>query len=405
MEKLFEKSVMDLSRLVRFSDASMELLERVDKASEELLLPEVEHYIARKFNEQTPLLLQKHNLLGMPVAEEYGGLGADALTYTLAMERLGQLGMGVITFMDVHISLGQLTLQQWGTTDQKSRYLEPATSGKKILAYALTEPEAGSDPASLKTTYELKDGHYVLNGEKYLISNGSIANALIVFARSKSSGISAFIVDSDSEGFSVSMRLEEKLGLFTSDTAMLEFRDCKVPKENMLGREGKGMAVAYSALVNGRYAIAAGCVGVLEDCLNAVTERARQRVQHGKEIGKHQLIQRHIAEIAINLEMARWPTYIAALKKMEHDRKPDDIELRGEVDSYSALAKRIASKLAFEGADRAVQIFGGFGYSILSSVGRHFLDSRVCRIYEGTDEVLDLKIASSILGKEFEAYR
>lgn len=407
MEALFEKSVRDIARVVTLSPENLQLLERVDKACDELMVPELEHYVARKYNQQTPVILQRHGLMGMPISKEYGGLGADPLTYTLAMERLGQIGMGLITFVDVQCSLGELTLESWGNEDQKRSYLEPAARGKKILAYALTEEQAGSDPASITTSYEADNGFYRISGSKYLISNGSIADALIVFAypKNRNSGLSAFIVDSKTEGFSVSMRLEEKIGLFTSDTALLELKDCVIPKENMLGPEGKGLSVAYSALVNGRYAIAAGCIGVLEDCLNAVTERARTRKQHGKEIGRHQLIQSHIAAIAMNLEMAKWPTYIAALKKLEYEKDQQNLSLRQEVDYHSALAKRIASKMAFEGSDHAVQVFGGFGYSILSLPARHFCDTRVCRIYEGTDEIMDLKIAAGILGKEYEAFR
>jgi len=407
MEALFEKSIEDLARFGwRLSDSDREVLERVDAACDELLMPELEAYLERRFNEQIPKVLTQHKLFGIPVDAEFGGLGRSTITYTLAMERMGQVGMGLVTFLDVHTSLCELTLQQWGNEDQKKRYLESAAKGEIIMAYALTEPEAGSDPASLTTSFQESQGGYLLNGSKYLISNGSIADLLIVFAHQKgrNDALSAFLVDAESEGFSVAMQLKEKLGLFTSDTALLEFKDCMVPKENLLGRIGSGMQIAYSALVNGRFAIAAGCVGVIEDCLNSVLERARTRVQHGKQIGRHQLIQEHIASIVKALEMAKWPTYLAALKKMDQDAKPDDLALRNEVDMYSAMAKRIASKLAYESADLAVQVFGGFGYSILSNPGRHLIDSRVGRIYEGTDEIMDLKIASRILGKGYEAY-
>jgi alkylation response protein AidB-like acyl-CoA dehydrogenase len=200
------------------------------------------------------------------------------------------------------------------------------------------------------------------------------------------------------------MRLEEKIGLFTSDTAMLELNNCKIPKENLLGQPGKGLHVAYSALLNGWIGIGSGCVGIIEDCLNSVIERAKSRVQHGKPIGKHQLIQHHLANITMNLEMARWPTYAAAAEKSKLDATPTDLELRNKVDLQSAIAKRIASRLAYESADLAVQIFGGFGYSLLSPVARHLCDARVARIYEGTDEIMELKIASLVLGKGFEAY-
>jgi alkylation response protein AidB-like acyl-CoA dehydrogenase len=178
-----------------------------------------------------------------------------------------------------------------------------------------------------------------------------------------------------------------------------------VPKEDLLGPEGRGFAVAYSALLNGRIGISSGCVGVMEDCLNQVKERAMSRVQHGKQIGKHQLIQKHIAFIESNLEACRWLVYRAAIKKDEYEKDAQDLGLRADADRLSAVAKYMASRCAFEAADRAVQVFGGFGYSIMSPVAKHFLDTRVARIYEGTDEIMELKIASSVLGKEFEAYK
>ncbi len=406
LEGSFAESVQLASRLRKLSDEQLKILERVDEACKELYLPEFEHYIAHKYNPETPQILKKYDLMGLTVSREYGGVGVDSLTWALALERFGQVGLSVVTFVDVHCLLASLAIQQWGGDHLKQNYLVPAARGDKILAYGLTEPEAGSEPTSLKTSYEEKDGGYVLSGTKYLISNGSVADALIIFAypKGKKEGMSAFVVDSKSEGFSVAMRLEEKIGLFTSDTAMLELSDVKVPKENLLGQPGKGLHVAYSALLNGRIGIGSGCVGIIGDCLNSVVERARSRVQHGKPIGKHQLIQRHLANIAMNLEMARWPTYYAAVEKTRLDADPSNLQLRNKVDLQSAIAKRVASRLAYESADLAVQIFGGFGYSLLSPVARHFCDARVARIYEGTDEIMELKIASLILGKGFEAY-
>jgi len=406
MDDSFQRAIQSASKLRQLSDEQLRILERVDEACQELYLPEVEHYIAHKYNDQTPQILKKHGLMGLTVSTKHGGAGADSLTWALALERFGQLGLGVVTFVDVHCLLASLAIEQWGTDYHRRNYLAPAVKGEKILAYGLTEPEAGSDPTSLKTSFEEHDNGYVLNGTKYLISNGSVADALVIFAypKGKKEGMSAFLVDSKSEGFSAAMHLEEKIGLFTSDTALLELSNCKVPKENRLGQPGKGLHVAYSALLNGRIGIAAGCVGIIEDCFNSITERARSRVQHGKPIGKHQLIQRHLANVAMNLEMARWPTYVAALEKTQLDAAPENLELRNKVDLQSAIAKRVASRMAYESADLAVQIFGGFGYSLLSPVAKHLCDARVARIYEGTDEIMELKIASLVLGKGFEAY-
>ncbi len=406
MEPLFESSVKEVSRLVGLQEKELMLLEVADRAANELVVPEFEKYIERKFNDKIPEVLKKYELMGVPIAEKYGGRGARQLLQALFMERLGQVGLGVITFIDVHQCLGSLTIQEWGNEEQRKRYLSRAAKGEIILAYALTEPEAGSDPASLKSSYKKEGSGFTISGSKYLISNGSVARYLIVFARpeGQSGGLTSFILDSKEEGFSVDMKLEEKIGLFTSDTALISFDGVHVPREDLLGQEGRGLHVAYSALLNGRIGVASGCLGVMEDCLNQVKERATTRVQHGKPIGKHQLIQKHIASIAANLESSRWLVYRAALAKSEAESNPSDSELRREADRQTAVAKYVSSKQAFDSADRAVQVFGGFGYSTMSPVARHLLDSRVARIYEGTDEIMELKIASSILGRDFEAY-
>jgi alkylation response protein AidB-like acyl-CoA dehydrogenase len=407
LEPIFQSSVDEVSRLVGLEKYELEILEDADRAASELLVSEFEKYVERKYNPEILGVLKRNNLMGVPIDREYGGRGARQLVEALFLERMGQTGMGVITFSDVHQCLGSLAVQDWGNEEQKARYLPGAAKGDTVFAYGLTEPEAGSDPASLKTSYFRDGGGYRLNGSKYLISNGSIATRMIVFARPQdgTGAPTAFILDTKDQGFRVDMRLEEKVGLFTSDTSMISLEDAYVPAEDLLGKEGKGLAVAYSALLNGRIGIGSGCVGVMEDCLNQVKERVTSRVQHGKEIARHQLIQKHVAIIESSLEACRWLIYRAALKKDEYEKDLNNLELRTESDRLSAVAKYMASKCAFESADRAVQCFGGFGYSILSPVAKHFLDTRVARIYEGTDEIMELKIASSVLGKQFEAYR
>ena len=407
MEKLFARSVEDASRLVGLTEEDRKLFERVEAACDELVLPEFEKYVERKFNDEIPKVMKKHRLMGIPIEKKYGGEGSRPLVHALALERFGQLGLGVVTYVDVHQALGSLTVQEWGNEEQKQRYLTKAATGEVVFAYALTEPEAGSDPSALKATFEKEGGDYYVTGSKYLISNGWVANKLIVFALPKGQdrGVTAFLVDSKEAGFSVEMRMEEKMGLFTSDTSLLTFDNVKVPKEDVLGLEGKGLSVAYAALLNGRMGIASGCLGVMEDCINQVRERTTSRTQFGKPIAKHQLIQRHIATMVANLESSRWLVYQVAVKKEEYDKNRGNVEMRTEVDRASAVAKYVASKAAYSTADAAVQCFGGFGYSILSPVTKHLLDSRVARIYEGTDEIMELKIASTILGREFEAYK
>ncbi len=405
MEQLFQNSIEDLNGLRHFSEEELRILDNVDKATEEMAESEFEYYLRHEVNMDAPRIARKYGLLGIPVKKEYGGLGSNHLVTALAKERLGQLGLGFSSFFNVQVFLGGLSIQHWGTEAQKERYLKPAAQGDKVLAFALTEPEAGSDPTSLKTEYEKRGGSYVLNGTKYLITNGSIADHVIVFARSKAvqNEISAFIVDGKSAGLD-RMRLREKIGLYTSDTAMLEFKDVEIPEESVLGGVGKGMHVAYSGLLNGRLGVASACIGIIEGSLNAAIARAKERVQHNKLIGKHQLIQRHIAEIRQNLEMARWPTYFAAIQRADYEKDINNKAMIDEAELRTALAKKIASRLAFESADHVVQVFGGFGYSFLSPVGALFCDSRVTRIYEGTDEIMELKIAAEVLGRDFEAF-
>ncbi|HUH99838.1 MAG TPA: acyl-CoA dehydrogenase family protein, partial [Nitrososphaerales archaeon] len=389
MENLFARSVADAAKLVDLTEDDYKLFERVEAACDELILPEFEKYVERKFNDQIPVIIKKHKLMGIPIAKKYGGDGARPLVHSLTLERFGQLGLGVITYVDVHQALGSLTIQEWGNEEQKQRYLTKAATGEVVLAYALTEPEAGSDPSALTSTFRKEGSSYYVSGSKYLISNGSVANKLIVFAlpEGQQKGVTAFLVDSEAEGFSVEMRMEEKMGLFTSDTSLLKLDNVKVEKEDVLGEEGKGLSVAYAALLNGRMGIASGCLGVMEDCINQVKERATYRQQFGKPIGKHQLIQRHIATMVANLESSRWLVYQVAVKKEEYDSNRGNLEMRTEVDRASAVAKYVASRAAYNTADAAVQCFGGFGYSILSPVTKHLLDTRVARIYEGTDEI------------------
>ena len=408
MEKMFARSVEDAAKLIDLTEDDRKLFERVEAACDELVLPEFEKYVERKFDDQIPVIIKKHRLMGIPIAKKYGGEGARPLVHALALERFGQVGLGVITYVDVHQALGSLTVQEWGNDEQKQRYLTKAATGDVVFAYALTEPEAGSDPSSLKSTFKKEhDGSYLVSGSKYLISNGSVANKLIVFAypEGQTKGMTAFLVDSNASGFSVEMKMEEKMGLFTSDTSLLTLDEVRVPKEDVLGEEGRGLPVAYSALLNGRLGIASGCLGVMEDCINQVRERVTSRTQFGKPIGKHQLIQRHLATMVANLESSRWLVYQVAVKKEEYDNNRSNLEMRTEVDRASAVAKYVASRAAYNTADAAVQCFGGFGYSILSPVTKHLLDTRVARIYEGTDEIMELKIASTVLGRDYEAYK
>ena len=383
-----------------------QLLADVEAFCEEVRPIEELCYLEHRFNDVAIVLAKKYNLLGMPIGQEYGGRGADTKTYTQALVRIGREGTGLRTLFSGHTSIGQYPIMKFGTPDQRQRYLPPSTCGEKILAFGLTEPDAGSNPLEMKMTYRRDGNRFLLNGIKYLISNAGLAGAIVVFAypEEKMDRISAFIMDTDGPGIEREA-LTAKLGLPTSDTAMFELTDYAVPLDNMLGEEGKGFHIAMATLVSGRLSVAAGCLGVIQDCLHESIEYAKGREQHGKPIAKHQLVQEHIALI----EMARQATEslldTAVDAKVVSDAEPDNRPLYARADLLAAQVKFFAANAALEAADRAVQVFGGRGYSELFRPGRHWKDVRVCRIYEGTDEVLKLKIAVSVLGKEYGAFK
>jgi alkylation response protein AidB-like acyl-CoA dehydrogenase len=387
------------------------LLEDVEAFCQEIRPIEELCYVEHRYNDQVIPLAKKHNILAIPVPAQYGGRGADTETYVRALVRIGREGTGVRTFFSGHTSIGEYPIATWGNDDQKRRYLPAAARGEKILAFGLTEPDAGSNPLEMTTTYERRGDHYLLNGVKYLISNGGIAHAVVAFGyprggeggKKPGSRISAFIVDRG-PGFT-SEDLTAKLGMPTSNTAMFELHDCAVPAGNLLGEEGNGFRIAMGTLVSGRLSVAAGCLGVIEDCLAEAVHYARERQQHGKPIGKHQLVQEHLAAI----EMARVSSDAllmrAAQAKDASGAEPGNAELRNKAEMLAAQAKLFITNVAWDAVDRAVQVYGGRGWSTLYRVGRHLMDVRVCRIYEGTDEILKLKVAAALLGKDFEAYK
>ncbi|HZZ72797.1 MAG TPA: acyl-CoA dehydrogenase family protein [Pirellulales bacterium] len=385
-----------------------QLLAEVDAFCQELRPVEELCYLERRFNDQLIPLAKKHGMLGLMAPIEFGGRGADAVTYAQALARIGREGTGVRTFFSGHCSIGQYPLGRHGTRAQQTRYLLPSATGEKILAFGLTEPDAGSNPLELKTSYRREGNHFLLSGVKYLISNGSIADAVIVFAYPAESPaekrrMSAFIVDTGGPTFE-SEELPAKLGMPTANTGMFQMSEHPVPLENLLLDEGEGFRIAMETLVSGRLSVAAGCLGVIEDCLAEVLDYCRTRAQHGKLIGQHQLVQQHVAQIELARAACEPLLLRAAAEKQAADEAPDDRRLQAAADLRAAEAKYFASNAADDAADRAVQVFGGRGWSTLYRVGRHLQDVRVCRIYEGTDEILQLKIAAALLGKEFAAF-
>ena len=404
---LEQDEFMNLSQMnFDVSEEQAMVLEQVDRACREFRPIEDKCYLDHRINDQVRPFFAKAHLLGLPVSKKYGdGQGADMMTYALAVERIGREGTGLRTFFSVHMALGEMTIQHWGTEEQKARLLPPTTRGDKILAFGLTEPNAGSDPASLTTYFEEKGGKYYLTGQKMWISLGSTANQILVFAypKGKREGMCSFVLDTSTSGYKADL-IPHKLGLPTADTSTVYLDKAEVSRDDMLGPRGKGMSVALSGLMNGRLSVAAGCVGVIQDCLDEAVRYAGVRFQHGKLIGKHQLIQRHIGLMSLNLDAARLLLLKAAFFKQKYEENPKSAELRDATDQAITKAKYFAANASFDAANRAVQVFGANGYSFENRPARHLADSRVTMIYEGANEILEQKIALGSLGKSFEAY-
>jgi alkylation response protein AidB-like acyl-CoA dehydrogenase len=406
----FAPATQPSTRAAGKPDPHAKLWADVEAYCQELRPIEELAYVERRFNPAIRDLATKHNILGINLPTKYGGRGADSLTYARCLVRINREGTGPRTFFSGQTSIGQYPILKYGTEAQKDHYLPRSCRGECTLAFGLTEPDAGSNPLEGTTTYRRQGDRYMLNGVKYLISNGSIADAVIVFAfpEGKTGAdrrMSAFIVPTKGDTFEAEA-LHSKPGMYTSDTAMFQMNDHPVPADHLLGEEGNGFRIAMHTLVSGRLSVASGCLGVIEDCLHEVLTYSKERHQHGKPIAKHQLVQDHIATIEMMRATADAMIERAAHAKQASDDTPGDKDLLAEADYKVAQAKFWASNAAWEASDRAVQVFGGRGWSELYRPFRHLQDVRVCRIYEGTDEVMKLKIASKVLGgKEWEAFK
>ncbi|MCP4144573.1 MAG: acyl-CoA dehydrogenase [bacterium] len=325
-------------------------------------------------------------LLGMNVPEQYGGAGMDMVSYVLAMEEISAACASTGVIMSVNNSLVCWPLEEYGTEEQKQKWLAPLARGEKLGAYCLSEPNAGTDAANQMTTAKRDGDFWVINGMKNFITNGASADTHIVFAQTdpelRHKGIYAFIVDAKAEGFSIIAK-EKKLGIRASDTAQLAFDNVRIPADQQLGPDGKGFKVAMSTLDGGRIGIASQALGIAKAALEASVEYAKQREQFGRPIAKFQAIQWKISEMSTRYEAARLLTLRAASMK-------DAGENYGK---ESAMAKLYASEAANYIADEAIQIHGGNGYSKEFPVERYFRDARITSIYEGTSEAQRLVIS------------
>ena len=328
-------------------------------------------------------------LLGMVVPEEWGGSFVDFVAYALAVEEVAAGCCATSTLMSVHNSVGCAPVLNYGTEDQKKRWLPSLASGETIGCFCLTEPQAGSEAHNLKTRAELKDGEWVLNGAKQFVTNGKRAGLAVVFAVTDPDqgkrGLSAFLVPTDNPGFRVD-RMEHKLGIRGSDTCAITLEDCRIPEENLLGERGKGLNIALSNLEGGRIGIAAQAVGVARAAFEAALKYARERQQFGVPLTEHQSIANMLADMHTRLNAARLLVVHAA--RLKTAGQP--------CLSEASQAKLFASELAEEVCSHAIQIHGGYGYLEDYGVERLYRDARITQIYEGTSEVQRLLIAREL---------
>ena len=397
-------------------------LEKIDRVCKSIRDYETRCYLDEKLNDRLIPEFGEIGMLGCPISKKYGGLGFDILTYLFAIERIGREGNSPRTFFSAHISIGQMVIQNWGNEEQKKKYLPNTVNGNAIMGFALTEPDAGSDPSMISTKFEERGDSYVLNGVKHWVGNGTFAKVITTYARGPDGKISAFIIDANSKGF-LAEEMHNKMGLLTIKNAEITFENCIIPKQNLLGKLGNGLSVAYSAIIDGRLSVAAGAVGVMKDCLDESIKHSQKREQHGSVLAKKQLIQEHISTMIVNIESSRWLVYRAGFARQKlHDyvenlkenntnwlslldrENKEYSSLRNRADRLAAIAKLHATNAAFDCANRAVQVFGSYGYQKTSRVARHFIDSRAIVIYEGANEVLKLKIASLEMGDKYDAY-
>ena len=334
--------------------------------------------------------LARYGFMGIPFPKEYGGAGGNYLTYAMAVEELGKVCATTAVIVSAHTSLCAGPIYYFGTEEQKQKYLVPLAKGEKIGAFGLTEPSAGTDSSMQQTTAVLDGDEYVLNGTKVFITNAGYADIYVVIAMTDKSkgnkGISAFIVEKGTPGFSVGKK-ERKMGIRGSATCDLIFENCRIPKENILGKEGQGFKIAMQTLDGGRIGIASQALGIAEGALERTIAYVKERKQFGRAIGAFQNTQFQLADMATKVEAAQLLVYKAAMAKAT--QKTYSVE--------AAKAKLYAAEVAMEVTTKAVQLHGGYGYTREYEVERMMRDAKITEIYEGTSEVQRMVISGALL--------
>lgn len=343
-----------------------------------------------RFPTETVEKMAAYGFLGIPVPKEWGGQGADTLAYAICVEELSRVCATTGVIVSAHTSLCADPIRKYGTQEQKEKYLVPLAAGRSLGAFGLTEPGAGTDAAGQQTKAVLRGDHYILNGTKIFITNGGVADTYVIFAMTDKSkgtkGISAFIVEKDFEGFSIGKK-ELKMGIRGSSTTELVFENCKVPKENLLGKEGKGFGIAMGTLDGGRIGIAAQALGIAQGALDETVAYVKEHKQFGRSISAFQNTRFQLAGLKTRIEAARLLVYRAAYAKDHQDLYSQE----------AAMAKLFAAETAMEVTTKCVQLHGGYGYTRDYPIERMMRDAKITEIYEGTSEVQKMVIAGGML--------
>lgn len=353
-----------------------------------------------QFPLETVKKMQKNGFMGIPIEKEYGGQGCDPLTYIMCVEELSKVCGTTGVIVSAHTSLCADPIQTYGTPEQKEKYLVPLAKGEKLGAFGLTEPGAGTDAQGVQTKAVLDGDEWVLNGSKCFITNGKYADIYIIIAYTdivedkrgrKQKKFSAFIVEKDTPGFTFGTK-EKKMGIRGSATYELIFQDCRIPKDNLLGAQGKGFPIAMHTLDGGRIGIAAQALGLAEGALERTIEYTKERKQFGRSIAAQQNTQFQLADMAAKVEAAKMLVYKAAMAKAQYQK-----DHKTSYSVEAAMAKLFAAEVAMEVTTKAVQLFGGYGYIREYDVERMMRDAKITEIYEGTSEVQRMVISGSLL--------
>ena len=372
--------------------SEQELIQKTARefAKEHLAPGVIERDDKAEFPAEQIKMMGELGFMGMMVPEEWGGAGFDTVTYVIAMEEIAAVELATSTVMSVNNSLVCQLFIDYGTAEQKEKYLKPLATGEKLGAYSLSEPQSGSDASNMRTFAKKEGNHYIINGTKNWVTNGINSDIVILFCLTEKGagykGISAFVVEKGTPGLSTGKK-EDKLGIRASDTCELYFENCRIPAENIIGEEGQGFKVAMKALGGGRIGIAAQALGLARAALDASVSYAKERKQFGKTIGEFGAIQNKLADMATEVDAARMLIWRAA--KLKDEGKIYTRE--------SSMAKLYASSTAMRAATECVQIHGGYGYMQEYGVERLMRDAKITQIYEGTSEIQQLVIARDLL--------